>query len=83
MHDFIVKFGKIPDIFKKFAGNRVNALGNMPRRGVVPKFSDLEVIALSATAEAFGIDSESLLFRHLENERGDSLQNLVTRRQHN
>lgn len=55
----------------------------MPRRGVVPKFSDLEVIALSATAEAFGIDSESLLFRHLENERGDSLQNLVTRRQHN
>ena len=37
MHDFIVKFGKIPDIFKKFAGNRVNALGNMPRRGVVSK----------------------------------------------
>ena len=24
MHNFIVKFGKILDIFKKFAGNRVN-----------------------------------------------------------
>ena len=37
MHNFIVKFGKILDIFKKFAGNRVNDLGNAPRRGVVPK----------------------------------------------
>lgn len=41
MHNFIVKFGKILDIFKKFAGNRVNELGNVPRCGVVPKFSDL------------------------------------------
>ena len=49
MHNFIVKFGKILDIYKKFAGNRVNVLGNVPRRGVVPKFSDLEVIALSAS----------------------------------
>ena len=41
MHNFIVKFEKILDIFKEFAGNRVNSLGNVPRRGVVPKFSDL------------------------------------------
>lgn len=57
MHNFIVKFGKILDIFKEFAGNRVNDLGNVPRRGTVPRFSDLEILALSATAEIFNIDS--------------------------
>ena len=31
MHNFIVKFGKILDIFKEFAGNRVNDLGNVPQ----------------------------------------------------
>ena len=49
MHNFIVNFGKILDIFKEFAGNRVTEAGNLPRRGVVPKFPDLKVIALSAT----------------------------------
>ena len=34
-------------------------MGNIPRRGVVPKFSDLEVIALNLTAENMSIDSES------------------------
>ena len=51
MHNFIVKFGKRLGIYKKFAENRVNEPGNVPRRGVVPKFSDLEVIALSAAAK--------------------------------
>ena len=43
MHNFIVKFGKFLDIFKKFAGNRVNDLGNMPRAGSTGKckISDL------------------------------------------
>ena len=38
----------------------------MPRRGVVPRFSDLEVIALSLTAEQFGVDCESYLFALLK-----------------
>lgn len=33
----------------------VNSLGNVPRVGVVPRFSDLEVIALSLTVEALVI----------------------------
>ena len=61
MHNFIEKFTKINDICKKFAGNRVNEHGNVSRRGVIPTFSDLEVIALSLTAEAFGYDSENNL----------------------
>lgn len=83
MHNFIVKFAKILDIYKKFAGNRVDKNGNRPHCGVVPKFSDLEVIALSAAAEAFGFDSENYLFNRLQAEKGDSLPNLISRRQYN
>ena len=65
MRNFITNFVRILGICKDFAGNRVNELGNIPRCGVVPKFSDLEVIALSITAEAFHIDSENYLFYRL------------------
>ena len=34
-YNFIVIFAKIIDINKEFAGNRVNELGNVPRRCVV------------------------------------------------
>lgn len=50
MHDLYANFVKILDVCKKFSANLVNELGNMPRPGVVPKFSDLEVIALNLTA---------------------------------
>lgn len=83
MHNFIVKFAQILEIYKKFAGNRVDKNGNRPHCGVVPKFSDLEVIALSATAEAFGFDSENYLFTRLHAEKGDELPNLISRRQYN
>jgi hypothetical protein len=43
MRNFVTKFGIILEIYKKFAGNLVNKKGNVPRRGVVPTFSDLEV----------------------------------------
>ena len=78
MHNFIANFVNVLDIYKEFAGNRINELGNIPRRDVVPKFSDLEVIALSATAEALGIDCENLLFKQLEAEKGDLLPNLIS-----
>lgn len=62
MHNFITKFKTILEICKQYAGNQVNERGNVPRRGVIPIFSDLEVVALSITAEAFSIDSENCLF---------------------
>ena len=62
MRNFIANFVRILGICKEFAGNRVNEHGNVPRCGVVPNSSDLEVIALGITAEAFGFDSENLLF---------------------
>lgn len=51
MRNCIVIFVRILGICKNFAGNRVNELGNVLRFGVIPKFSDLEVIALGRTAE--------------------------------
>ena len=83
MHNFIAKFYKILDVCKSFAKNQVNDRGNITRPGVVPKFSDLEVIALSITAEACGIDSENLLFNRLNNECPGKIPNLISRRQFN
>ncbi len=74
MRNFIANFVRILGICKDFAGNRVNELGNVPRCGVVPKFSDLEVIALGFTAEAFHFDSENYLFYRLHHECMDDCQ---------
>lgn len=49
MRNFIANFVRILGICKDFTGNSVNELGNVLRCGVVPKFSDLEVIALGIT----------------------------------
>jgi hypothetical protein len=47
----------------------VNKLGNLPRFGMVSKFSDLEVIVLNLTLENMSIDSEDYLFALLEDNR--------------
>ena len=82
MHNFHAKFARILEICKDFSKDLVNDLGNLPRRGVVPRFSDLEVIALSLLAEHMSIDSENRLFDCLQHHR-DEFPNLVSRRQYN
>ena len=82
MYNFCAKFRQILDICKRHSESLVNSLGNIPRVGVVPRFSDLEVIALSLTAEAFGIDSENYLLHQLSNSK-DEIPNLISRRQYN
>ena len=76
MHNLYAIFAKL------LAGNLVNESGNVPRRGFVPKFSDLEVVALNMASEAVGIDSESLLFAKLQEYRVE-IPNLISRRQYN
>lgn len=51
-------------------------------RGVVPRFSDLEIVALNMTSEAVGIDRESLLFAKLQEYKFE-FPNLISRRQYN
>lgn len=82
MHNFFAKFGKILDVCKSFSKDMVNENGNVPRRGVVPRFSDLEVIALAMTAETESIDSENRLFEMLKSHSG-LMPNLISRRQYN
>ena len=82
MRNLNSKFEKILEVCKNFSKNLVNEQGNAPRRGPVPRFSDLEVIALSLTAEQFSIDSECCLFNLLEEYKSD-IPNLISRRQYN
>ena len=56
--------------------NLVDERGNMPRRGIAPRFYDLEVIALCLTTENFSVDSESYLFSLLEEYKLD-IPNLI------
>ena len=82
MHNLYANFVKILEICKDFSKNLVNELGNIPRPGVVPRFSDLEVVALSLTAEHLSIDSKNNLFDRLKEYKAD-MPNLISRRQFN
>ncbi|KAA6317879.1 hypothetical protein EZS27_032036 [termite gut metagenome] len=83
MHNLKANFDKMLDICKHFGKEFVNERGNIPRCGVVPRFSDLEVIALSLTAEALSIDSENLLFIKLSTDYKDDFPHLISRRHYN
>ena len=83
MYNLYTKFVKVLDICKQYSENLVNELGNIPRRGLIPKFSDLEVVALSLTAESESIDSEKWLFDYKLQEYKDCIPNLISRRQFN
>ena len=82
MYNLYAIFVKYLEICKSFSGNLVNETGNIRRRGVIPKFSDLEVIALSLTAETMSIDSENYLFIQLAQYKS-SFPNMISRRQFN
>ena len=69
MHNLYTNFVKILEICKKFSYGLVNALGNIPRRGIVPRFSDLDVIALSLTAEHDRLKEYQKDFCHLISRR--------------
>lgn len=82
MHNLCANFVKILEICKDFSKYLVNGRGNVHRRGVVPRFSDLEVISLSLTAEHMSIDSENLLFDRVK-DYSVEMPNIISRRQYN
>ncbi len=82
IHNLYAIFAKSLNICKQVASNLVNESGNVLRRGVVPRFSDIEIVALNMTSEAVGIDSELLLFAKLQ-EYKIEISNLISRRQYN
>lgn len=74
MHNLHAIFAKFLEICKQFSKEMVNEKGNIPRVGVVPRFSDLEVISLSLTAEALSIDSERSLSLYHSQKQGKELK---------
>lgn len=82
MHNLYAIFAKFLHICKEFSDNLVTEHGNIPRPGVVPRFSDLEVVSLSLTMESIGLDSENYLFPKL-GEYSNELPHLISRRQFN
>lgn len=83
MHNIKANFDKIILVLKDILGSDINSKGNYSRRGTVPNFSDVEVMALSLTAECLGIDSENYLFSKLNAEYRHCFVNLISRRQYN
>lgn len=83
MHNIKTNFDKIAEVIKDILSKEINEKGNYTRRGVVPKFSDIEVMALSLTAECLSIDSENYLFSKLKTEYLCAFDNMISRRQYN
>lgn len=83
MHNIKANFDKIIEVIKGIIVDEIDSKGNYLRRGTKPKFSDIEVIALSLTAECLSIDSENYLFAKLNKEYLKDFENLISRRQYN
>lgn len=83
MHNIKVNFDKIIDVVKDILRDDLTPQNNFKRRGAIPRFSDVEVIALSLTSESLGIDSENYLFSKLVTEYSNEFVNLISRRQYN
>ena len=83
MCNLYTKFVNFLEICKQFSNELVNEKRNIVRRDPVPRFSDLEVVALSMAAEAEEIDSENWLFESKLNECRHLIPNLISRRQFN
>lgn len=83
MHNIKTNFDKIIKVIKEIMGDEISDQGNYLRRGTKPKFSDIEVIALSLTSESLSIDSENYLFSKLKKEYQAAFENMISRRQYN
>jgi hypothetical protein len=83
MHNIKTNFDKILMVIKDIVGDEINEKGNYLRRGTKPRFADIEVIALSLTAECLSIDSENYLFSKLNKEYRAEFKNMISRRQYN
>ena len=83
MHNIKNTFDKFYKIILEILHPDIDKQGNFIKPGVVPKFSDTEIIALSLASECLSIDSENYLFGKLKTEYRDDFPNLIDRSQYN
>ena len=83
MHNIKNTFDKFHNIILEILQPDIDSQGNFIKPGVVPKFSDTEIIALSLASECLSIDSENYLFGKLKTEYRNDFPNLIDRSQYN
>ncbi len=83
MHNIKTNFGIIFDICKSIFKDQILDDGNFFKYPNKPNMSDIQLVALSLTAESLGIDSENHLFNKLRDEYYDDFSILIDRRNYN
>jgi len=83
MHNIKNTFDKFHKIILEILKSDIDQQGNFTKPGASPKFSDIEIIALSLASECLSIDSENYLFGKLRTEYRDDFPNLIDRSQYN
>lgn len=83
MHDLKKNFDRVLSIVQELLINDVYKVGNTPKPGLKPKFSDVEVITLSLVSDSLLMDSEHYLFKKLHSENTADFPNLIERSVYN
>ena len=83
MHNIKTNFNRIIGLCKNFLKEELDAKGNIQFYPKSPAMSDLEVIALSCTMEALGIDSENLLWSKIKKDYARMFPRLICRTRFN
>ena len=83
MHDLKTIYHKVELTLKKYTKEYFEYGGNIQFYPNKPKMTDLEIIALSITAECVQIDSENLLWSKLKKDYPNLIQNLPHRTKFN
>ena len=83
MHNIKTNFGRIYRICKEFFEGEVDNRGNFQFYPKSATMADLEIVALSCTMEALGIDSENLLWSKLKKDYPEMFVHLICRTRFN
>jgi len=83
MHNIKSNFDKVFRTIKSLNLPEYDDQGNIPKPGVSPLFTDLEVISLIIVAEYMSLDSENWLFKKINNDYFDDFPHLIDRTRFN
>lgn len=83
MHNIRTNFQRFYRICKEFFEKETDSRGNFQHYPRTPALSDVQVVALSCTMEALGIDSENLLWSKLKSDYATLFPRLICRTRFN
>lgn len=83
MHNIKSNFDKVFQTIKSLRLPDFDSQGNIPKPGISPLFTDLEVISLVIVAEYMSLDSENWLFKKINNDYSDDFPHLIDRSRFN